>query len=142
MVTIPATTPVQFGPPPTGTFVINKFDDPSGNPINVIDIDLGATLEGTVTLPGYITGTGNVSLAADEIGGSFDGIVKTVPIVLPGGSPPYLPVTYPWKLTFIVPDLPDVSRAYHFALTFAVTSPGGWHTDIAAIVSLGDYMVV
>jgi hypothetical protein len=143
MVTIPATTPVQFGPPPTGTFDIATFTDPSGNPINVIDIDLGATLEGTVTLPGDLTGTGHVNLAADEIGGPYHGIVKTVPIVLTGNTTnDPTPVTYPWTLTFRVPDLPDESRAYHFALTFVVTNPGSGHTDIAAIVDLGDYMVV
>jgi hypothetical protein len=144
MVTLPATTPVQFGPPPTGTFTINTFADPSGNPSNVIDIDLGATLDGKVILPGDLTGTGHVNLAADEIGGPFHGIVKTVSIVLTGNTSTNdsTPVTYPWTLTFKVPDLPDESRAYHFALTFVVTNPGSGHTDIAAIVDLGDIMVV
>ena len=50
--------------------------------------------------------------------------------------------TYPWTLTFKSPDLPDVSKAYHFALTFVVTNPGQGHTDIGAIVDLGDFLVV
>lgn len=144
MATIPTTTPVQFGPPPSGTFYIDTFVDPSGAPINVIDIDLGATLAGRVTLPGDLTGTGHVRLAADEIGGPFDGTVKQVDIALtgnPGAGDP-TPVTYNWTLAFKSPDLPDVSKAYHFALTFVVTNPGQGHTDIAAIVDLGDFMVV
>jgi hypothetical protein len=141
---IPDSTPVQFGPPPTGTFYLDSFVDPSGNPVNVIDIDLGATLTGRVTLPGDLTGTGHVRLAADEIGGPFDGTVKQVDVNLTGAANPNdpQPVTYDWTLAFQVPDLPDESKAYHFALTFVVTNPGAGHTDIAAIFDLGDYMVV
>jgi hypothetical protein len=141
---IPTTTPVQFGPPPTGTFSVDTFVDPSGAPINVIDIDLGASLSGSVTLPGDLTGTGHVRLAGDEIGGPFDGTVKEVTINLTGSANPNdpMPVNYPWTLTFQTPDLPDESKAYHFALTFVVTNPGQGHTDIGAIVDLGDYLVV
>ncbi len=144
MPTIPESTPVQFGPPPTGTFYLDSFVDPSGNPVNVIDIDLGATLTGRVTLPGDVTGTGHVRLAADEIGGPFDGTVKEVTISLTGATSPNDPPskTYDWTLSFQEPDLPDVSKAYHFALTFVVTNPAQSHTDIAAIFDLGDYMVV
>ena len=144
MPTIPDTTPIQFGPPPTGTFYLDTFVDVSGNPVNVIDIDLGATLTGRVTLPGDVTGTGHVRLAGDEIGGPFDGIVKEATISLTGAVNPNdpQPVTYDWTLTFKTPDLPDESKAYHFALTFVVTNPAQSHTDIAAIFDLGDYMVV
>ena len=62
MTTAPASTPIQFGPPPAGTFDLDTFVDPSGNPVNVIDIDLGVTLTGRVTLPGDVTGTGHVRL--------------------------------------------------------------------------------
>ena len=51
MATVPSSTPVQFGPPPKGSFDLTAFVDPSGDPVNVIDIDLGATLSGTLTLP-------------------------------------------------------------------------------------------
>ena len=141
---IPATTPVQFGPPPTGTFFVDTFVDPSGSPINVIDIDLGATLTGRVTLPGDVTGNGHVRLAGDEIGGPFDDTVKEVLINLTGNPSPNdpAPITYNWTLTFKSPDLPDVSKAYHFALTFVVTNPGQGHTDIGAIFDLGDFLVV
>jgi len=144
MATIPTNTPVQFGPPPTGTFFVDTFQDPSGAPVNVIDIDLGATLTGSVTLPGDLTGTGHVRLAGDEIGGPFDGIVKQVNITLTGNPQPNdpSPKNYPWTLAFQSPDLPDESKAYHFVLTFVVTNPGQGHTDIAAIVDLGDFMVV
>jgi|SRR5215467_14704842 len=144
MATFPTNTPVQFGPPPTGTFFVDTFNDPSGVPVNVIDIDLGASLTGSVTLPGDLTGTGIVSLAGDEIGGSFDGIVKQTNITITGNITPgdATPKNYPWTLAFQSPDLPDVSKAYHFALTFVVTNPGAQHTDIAAIVDLGDFMVV
>ena len=142
--TLPADTAVQFGPPPTGTFYLDTFVDTSGNPVNVIDIDLDTTLTGRVVLPGDITGTGHVRLAADEIGGSIDKIVKEVAFTLTGSATPNepQPVTYDWTLTFKSPDLPDESRAYHFALTFVVTNPGAGHTDIAAIFDLGDFMVV
>jgi len=141
---IPDSTAVQFGLPPTGTFYLDTFVDPSGNPVNVIDIDLGATLTGRVTLPGDVTGTGHVRLAATEIGGPFNGTVKQVNINLTGvpGPNDAPPVTYEWELPFKTPDLPDESKAYHFALTFVVTNPGAGHTDIAAIFDLGDYMVV
>jgi hypothetical protein len=144
MTSIPASTDVQFGPPPSGQFYVDTFVDPSGNPINVIDIDLGATLSGRVTLPGDLTGTGHVRLAADEIGGPFDGTVKEVLVNLTGNQSPNDPPakTYNWSLTFKSPDLPDESKAYHFALTFVVTNPGQGHTDIGAIVDLGDFLVV
>jgi hypothetical protein len=85
-----------------------------------------------------------VRLAGDEIGGPFDGTVQTVTINLTGNPSPNDPPskTYPWTLTFKSPALPDVSKAYHFALTFVVTNPGQGHTDIGAIVDLGDFLVV
>lgn len=142
--TLPAETDVQFGPPPTGQFFLDTFTDVSGNPVNVIDIDLGATLTGRVVLPGDVTGIGHVRLAADEIGGSIDKIVKDVTFTLTGSPDPNdpKPVTYDWTLTFKSPDLPDESKAYHFALTFVVTNLVAGHTDIAAIFDLGDFMVV
>jgi hypothetical protein len=144
MATVPSSTPVQFGPPMTGTFYLDTFVDVSGSPVNVIDIDLGADLTGRVTLPGTLTGTGIVRLVANEIGGSFNGTVKETTIALTGANSPNDPsqVEYPWSLHLQVPDLPDESKAYHFALTFVVTNPGPAHTDIAAIFDLGDYMVV
>jgi hypothetical protein len=144
MPTIPESTPIQFGPPPTGTFYLDSLVDPSGNPVNVIDIDLGVTLTGRVTLPGDVTGTGLVRLAATEIGGPFNGIVKTATVALTGATSPNDPPAkeYSWTMLVQVPDLPDESKAYHFALTFVVTNPANSHTDIAAIFDLGDYMVV
>ena len=144
MTTFPATTPVQFGPPPKGTFVVDKLVDPSGDPVDVIDIDLGATLSGTVTLPGDLTGTGTVRLVAREIGGPFNGTVKSVSINLTGNPSPNdpKPIKYGWSLTFKSPDLPDESKTYDMALTFVVTNPGHGHTDIGAIVDLGKILVV
>ncbi len=141
---LPTSTPVQFGPPPKGSFDVGPLIDPSGDPINVIDIDLGATLNGSVTLPGDLTGTGRVRLAADEIGGPFSGTVKDVAVNLTGNLSPNDPPakTYGWTLTFKSPDLPDESKSYHFALTFVVTNPGAGHTDIGAIVDLGAILVV
>lgn len=141
---IPTSTPVQFGPPPKGTFYVDTFVDPSGDPVNVIDIDLGATFNGRLSLPGDLTGVGHVRLAGNEIGGSFNGIVKDVVVPLTGvaGASDAKPIEYKWSLQVKSPDLPDASKAYHFALTFVATNPGAGHTDIAAIVDLGDFMVV
>ena len=70
--------------------------------------------------------------------------MKAVTVPITGATSPTDPPQkeYAWSMLVTVPDLPDESKAYHFALTFVVTNPTNSHTDIAAIFDLGDYMVV
>jgi hypothetical protein len=122
--------------------------DPSGNPQEVLDIDLTFTVSGTIQMPNYLTGTGVVTLYADELGGTFNQSIGQQNVSLTGASLPTDPpglVTYPWSITVGPPTLPDPSpnsSVYKFAVSFAYQNPPGNHTDVAAVIDLGLFFVV
>src|SRR2546430_3114996 len=97
---LPATANVQFIPG-TGKLDIDHLVDPSGNPVNVLDIDQGFTVNGRLELPGWLSGRGVVKLAADEIGGPIDKIVGEQVVAVTGSSSPHDPPTkvYRWSIT-------------------------------------------
>lgn len=122
--------------------------DPSGQPQNVLDIDLTFTVKGDILLPNFLTGNGVVTVFADELGGPFDGPIGQQIVNLTGVSLPTDPpglVTYPWSITIGPPTLPDPSpnsSIYRLAVSFAYQNPPGNHTDIAAVIDLGLFFIV
>ena len=46
--------------------------DPNGAPADVLDLDLGFTVKGHIDFPNWLSGTGNVSIYADQHGGGYD----------------------------------------------------------------------
>ena len=70
--TIPVTGPIQFVPPGGVFLTVDSITDPGGAPADVIDVDLGFTVSGTVVLPNWLAGTGTVTIYADEQGGPID----------------------------------------------------------------------
>ncbi len=143
MAPLPATTLVQFYPG-NGRFHVDKLIDPDGAPADVLDIDLGFTVLGSVELPGWLSGKGEVRLAADEIGGQIDEIIGRVSFPIPGSNtvndPPSM--KYQWRINVSPRALPDVSNVYRLAVVFAFQTPGGGHTDIGAFYDLGTFLVV
>jgi hypothetical protein len=139
----PVIADVQFVPG-TGKLYIDALVDPSGNPLTVLDIDVGFTVKGRVELPGWLSGRGVVRLSADEIGGPFDATIGQVVVPITGSTSPNDPpsIQYPWEISVKSPTLPDVSKMYQFGLVFVLETPGGGHTDIGGFYDLGAFLVV
>ncbi|HZC73889.1 MAG TPA: hypothetical protein VE442_24590 [Jatrophihabitans sp.] len=140
---LPASDAIQFVPA-KGTFVVEKFVDPSGVPIDVVDIDDGFTVSGHVELPGWLSGKGVVRLAADQIGGPFDATIGQQTLPIPGSSSPTDPkvMKYPWSITVKSPTLPDRDEMYKLGVLFAFQTLAGGHTDIGGFYDLGSILVV
>ena len=66
-----------------GQFTAGIFD-PSGNPQEVLDIDLTFTASGTIRLPNFLTGVGAVTVYADELGGPIDKAIGNQNVNLTG----------------------------------------------------------
>src|SRR5205085_4889033 len=72
IMSVPATGDIQFVPPGAAKLTVLSVTDPNGSPGNVLDVDLGFTVSGTVTLPNWLAGTATVCIWADEQGGAID----------------------------------------------------------------------
>jgi hypothetical protein len=144
MVTLPVDAPVQLVPPGKATLHVESLIDPSGDPITVLDIDLGFTLTGWLDLPGWLSGKGIVSLAADQIGGPIDKVIGSVTVNITGATSPNDPpnIRYYWKINVKSPVLPDASAMYQFGVIFAFQTNAGGHTDIGGFYDLGAFLVV
>jgi hypothetical protein len=141
--TFPVSDAIQFIPG-SGKFVVEKFVDPSGAPVDVLDIDVGFTVSGRIELPGWLSGKGVVRLAADQLGGPFDGTIGQVGVNITGATSPSDPpvMSYPWSITVKSPALPDRDEMYRLGVLFAFQTPSGGHTDIAGFYDLGTVLVV
>jgi hypothetical protein len=141
--TIPATADIQFVPG-SGKLFVDSLQDPSGNPVTVLDIDAGFTVTGRVELPGWLSGQGVVRLTADEIGGPIDQTIGNASIPVTGANTPDDPpaITYPWSITVKSPTLPDESKMYQLGIMFFLRTNAGGHTDIGGFYDLGAFMVV
>lgn len=140
---LPEVADVQFLPA-CGKFHVDELLDPSGSPVEVLDIDLGFSLRGRVELPGWFSGAGVVQLAADEIGGPIDTTIGSVTVPITGATSPIDPpvMTYEWTIHVSGTALPDQSKMYKFAVAFIVQTQAGGHTDIGGLVDLGSVLVV
>ncbi len=140
-------------PPPTvqadlqfaanhGHLYLDRFADPSGRPLDVLDKDRGATLTGRIELPGYIAGKGILRLNADQIGAQFDATIAELPVPIPGGSGMQM---IPWTLPVDL-DKPSLKlpadEMFHLGLVLVVQPAAGGHNDIGAFLDLGVFLVV
>jgi hypothetical protein len=138
---VPSTSDVQFVPT-GGTFTVDKITDPGGGPSNVIDVDLGFEVSGTVNLPNWLSGKGQVCVYADELGGSIDKRLDPCykfDITATPGEPKMK--TYKWSIKFpgtVLPDPSPGSQLYRLAAVFLF---GDQSTDIAAFNELGPYLI-
>lgn len=140
--TIPVTGPIQFVPPGGVFLTVDSVTDPGGAPADVIDVDLGFTVSGTVVLPNWLAGTGTISIYADEQGGPIDKVLApSATITLAPSNTEPNPKTYPWKITFPGNVLPDPSSGSQIYRLLAKFMYEGQATDIAGFVVLGDYLV-
>jgi len=141
----PVITDVQLVPPGgTGKLEIEQPVDPSGDPVTVLDIDLGFTFKGYVELPGWLSGNGVVRLSADEIGGPFDDTIGEDNLAIIGATDPNDPpnIKYYWSITVTTPALPDETKLYQFGIAFLLKTQAGGHTDIGGFYDLGAFLVV
>lgn len=140
--TIPVQGAIQFVPP-GGTFMtVDSVTDPGGAPADVIDVDLGFKVSGTVVLPNWLAGTATVTIYADEQGGPIDkALTPTATITLTANPAEPNPKTYPWSITFGGNVLPDPSTGSQIYRLLAKFMYEGQATDIAGFVVLGDYLV-
>lgn len=140
---LPATSPVQFNNQ-DGNLTVDSITDPNGAPANVLDIDLGFVVSGTVTLPNWLEGTGQVCLYASEAGGNVNGQIKCTSFKATRAQPPAEPATetYSWTLTIGPNDFPDPqansSQVYDLVVVFVFDDQ---LTDIGAFVDMGKYMI-
>lgn len=142
---VPSTNQVQFNTA-SGQFSVTSITDPNGAPSNVLDLDLGFAVSGSVTMPNWITGTGQVCLYASEFGGPFNGSIGCTSLTFTRPAPPAEPAarTYPWTITIppnshVLPDpQPGASQVYELVAVFVFEDQ---LTDIGAFVDLGKYMI-
>ena len=140
---VPGSNPIQLVPAGPAEFTVDMVTDPGGAPANVLDVDLGFKVKGTVKLPNWMNGTGHVAIYADELGGHIDKRIglTTFAITASVGEPKLK--TYNWEIDFpgnppVLPDPSTGSQLYHLAAVFTF---GDQSTDIASFVEMGPYLV-
>src|SRR5262245_39753223 len=99
--TLPSSSPVPFVPP-SGTFTVVSVTDLAGNVLaNAIDIDQGFIVNGTVQLPNWLSGNGQVCVYADELGGPINQQLGCTAVpISPNPTDPPGTTTYPWSISF------------------------------------------
>src|SRR4029453_7802706 len=68
----PLSGQIQLVPGGPAKLYVDSVTDPNGTPSEVLDVDQGFVVTGRVTLPNSLTGTGQVCIYADELGGKID----------------------------------------------------------------------
>jgi hypothetical protein len=145
--TLPGSNTIPLEPS-SGTFTVDPVTNLSGGALgNIIDIDQGFQVSGTVALPNWLSGNGQVCIYAEELGGPINAQLGCVPVpITPSTTDPSNPQTYPWIVSFSgapgSPPLPDPqpgdSQLYHLGAVFTY---GSQLTDIQSFVDMGMYMV-
>ena len=122
---------------------MDTVTDPGGAPANVLDVDLGSAVSGTVVLPNWMTGTGHVAIYADELGGPIDEKIGSVDVPIMGSTGEPSLTTYNWTVNLpgSPPVLPDPSTGSQLYRLAAVFTFGDQSTDIASFVEMGTYLV-
>ena len=141
---------IQFPGTLNADFEVDNVTDPNGAPADVLDLDLGFSVVGHIDFPNWLSGTGNVSVYADQRGGGYDQKILTKDLTItasptdPSGSTRYdWTLTYPTDLPSGSTPLSDPSPAPGstvYSLT-AVFTFNGVLSDIAAFVDMGPYMI-
>lgn len=142
---VPGSDQVQFELG-SGRFTVDSITDPNGNPRDVLDLDLGFMISGTVSLPNWLEGTGQVCVYAQEIGGPVNksiGCDRSLKFTRPTPAEPKL-VTYKWEVTIakdstVLPDpQPGASQVYNLVAVFVFDDQ---LTDIGSFVDMGKYLI-
>jgi hypothetical protein len=131
-------------------FEVDSVTNPSGVQTEFLDLDQGFTISGHIDFPNWLSGTGNVSIYADQRGGGYDQKILTTDITITDDpSDPSSTTNYPWSVTYPT-DLPSGSTPLSdpppapgstvYSLT-AVFTFDGVLTDIAAFVDMGTWMI-
>src|SRR5690242_12243372 len=101
-----------------GALTVTVVTDPVGTPADVLDVDRGFTVSGTVDLPTWLAGTATVCIWADEQGGSREYRLSPCAEIMlvpePPGSAKFK--RYSWSASFGAGALPDPthgSQIYH-----------------------------
>ena len=139
---VPVTGPIQFVPPGGVYLTVDTVTDPGGAPAEVLDVDLGFQVSGTVVLPNWLGGTATVCIWADEQGGKIDkALSPCATITLTPGITEPNPIVYPWSISFrgnVLPDPSKGSQIYHLLAKFMYE---GQATDIAGFADMGLYLI-
>jgi hypothetical protein len=131
-------------------FVVDLVTDPGGAATEALDLDQGFTVSGHIQFPNWMTGTGNVSIYADQLGGGYDQKILSTGITMTA-SPTDRPALtdYAWTVTYPA-DRPSGSTPLSdpspapgsmvYRLTAVFTFDGAL-SDIAAFVDMGSWMI-
>jgi hypothetical protein len=142
-----ASNAIQFPSTLSAKFVVDSMTDPNGDPANVLDVDLGFSITGHIDFPNWLSGTGNVSIYADELGGSYDGKILTKNITITASGPEGGVTPYPWTVKYpddlptggtALPDPSPGSQVYRLAAVFTFN---GQLSDVAGFVELGTFLI-
>ena len=68
---VPGSNQIQFPSISTSTFSVDVVTDPNNAPADVLDLDLGFTVKGHIDFPNWLSGTANVAVYADQLGGGY-----------------------------------------------------------------------
>ena len=124
-------------------FSVDSITDPTGAPTQVLDLELGVTITGQVTIPNWIEGTGQVCVYVDEIGGPFNQALGCDTLTFtrrPSAKPARK--KYPWEITILPNVLPDLqlgsSQVYNMTAVFIFDDQV---TQIAGVVDMGNYLI-
>ena len=58
---------IQLSAPGNAALTVDSITDPNGSPANVLDVDMGFVVTGSVTLPKFLTADSTVCLYADDM---------------------------------------------------------------------------
>ena len=147
---VPGTSQIQFPSIVQSDFAVDQVTDPNGAPGDVLDLDLGFTVDGHIDFPNPLSGTANVAVYADQLGGGYnEKILSTDITITPNPTDPSGTTTIPWTLTYPTdlpststpltdPSPPPSSMVYNLVAVFTFN---GVLSDIAAFVEMGTFMI-
>jgi len=149
---VPGTSQIQFPSIAQSDFAVDQVTDPNGAPADVLDLDLGFTVEGHIDFPNPLSGTANVAVYADQLGGGYSQKILSKDITINANpSDPSATQLIPWTLTYPTdlpatsqplsdpsPPPPSGSMVYNLVAVFTFN---GVLSDIAAFVEMGTFMI-
>jgi hypothetical protein len=141
---------IQFPSTLSAVLVVDSMTDPNGYPPTVLDVDRGFEITGHVDFPGWLSGTGNVSIYADEHGGKYDGKIGTTDFTITASGQENSVKRYNWTVKYPtnlpkggdpLPDPPQGSQGSQVYNLIAVFMFNGPATDIAGFADMGTYLI-
>jgi hypothetical protein len=131
-------------------FIVDSVTNPSGVQTEFLDLDQGFTISGHIDFPNWLSGTGNVSIYADQRGGGYDQKILTTDITITDNpTDPSSTTNYPWSVTYPtdlpsgslpLADPPPAPGSTVYSLT-AVFTFDDVLSDIAAFADMGTWMI-